>query len=170
PDQVGQPMGMIVLLSSMGCLPIAWLLDRLLSRRWHRAARPMIMAACALPAAVTVSLLTTATTLGSALWAVGVTLFLTSSANALVPTILQDLTPATLRARCFAVWSLVVSVFGATGPVVAGALSSTVLTGSMIEAITFTAVPALLVSAYCGLRSFLLAGGRSHAAPGEGPQ
>jgi len=170
PDQVGQPMGMIVLLSSMGCLPVAWLLDRLLSRRWSRAARPMIMAACVLPATVTVSLLASAATLGHALWAVGVTLFLTSTANALVPTIVQDLTPATLRARCFAIWSFVVSVFGATGPVVAGALSSTVLTGRMIEAVSFTAVPALLVSAYCGLRSFLLAGARPHAMPGKGPQ
>src|SRR5690606_5077216 len=86
---------------------------------------------------------------------VGVTMFVTSTANALVPTMLQDLTPALLRARSFAIWSFVVSVFGASGPLLAGMLSDRVFDGQMVAAITLTAIPALAISVFCAMRLFL---------------
>src|SRR5690606_5597333 len=39
PGQIGHAMGSIVLLTSVGCLPVAGLLDRFLARRLGRAAR-----------------------------------------------------------------------------------------------------------------------------------
>ncbi|WP_285016878.1 hypothetical protein [Novosphingobium sp. fls2-241-R2A-195] len=85
-------------------------------------------------------------------------LFLTCTANALVPTMLQDLTPASLRARSFAIWSFVVSVFCAVGPLVAGMLSDLLLNGRLLSAIAITAVPALIVSCGCAVRSVIVQG------------
>ncbi len=155
PGQIGHAMGSIVLLTSVGCLPVAGLLDRFLARRLGRAARPLVMGACALIAAPVMMALTTVGTLDRAFVVVGVTMFVTSTANALVPTMLQDLTPALLRARSFAIWSFVVSVFGASGPLVAGMLSDRVFDGQMVAAITFTAIPALAISVFCAMRLFL---------------
>lgn len=152
---IGEAMGFILLTTTLGCLPVAWLLDRVLARRLGRAARPLIMGVCALIAAPVMLLLTTVGTVGHAFVVVGLTLFATCTANALVPTMLQDLAPAALRARSFAIWSFVVSVFGAAGPLLAGVLSSTVFDGGLTHAIALTAVPALAISAFCALRSFL---------------
>src|SRR5690606_27575943 len=110
--------------------------------------------ASALIALPVVVMLNTVVKLESAFVVVGATFFVTSTANALVPTMLQDLAPATLRARSFAIWSFVVSVFGAAGPLVAGALSDRVFEGHMVNAITFTAIPALAISALCAMRLF----------------
>src|SRR3546814_19129699 len=68
---------------------------------------------------------------------------------------LQDLTPSFLRARSFALWSFVVSVFGAAGPLLAGALSDWMFDGHLVNAITFTAIPALILSSFCAIRDFL---------------
>ncbi len=173
PDAIGRPMGLIVLLSSLGCLPLAWWLDRWLARRLDRAARPLIMGACVVIAVPVLATLASAGSLERALAVVALTLFATSTANALVPTLLQDLAPAALRARIFAIWSFVVSVFGAAGPVLAGVFSSRVFDGEMVTAITVTALPALAISAYCSLRAFALLRqglGHSYAAPRERPQ
>ncbi|MEB2401583.1 MAG: MFS transporter [Alcaligenaceae bacterium] len=154
PGQIGHAMGIIVLTTTVGCLPVAGLLDRVLARRVGRAARPLIMGVCALAAAPAALLPATVGTLNHAFLAVGAILFATSTANALVPTMLQDLAPATLRARSFAVWSFVVSVFGASGPLLAGTLSDRVFDGRLTDAIICTAIPALMISAYCALRSY----------------
>jgi uncharacterized protein YacL len=114
------------------------------------------MGGCGLLSIFVVLLLTAMETLEQALMVVGLTLLLTNTANALVPTILQDLIPASLRARGFAIWSLVVSIFGAAGPLLAGALSGSVFDGRLADAVVWTAIPALLVSAYCAMQSFLL--------------
>lgn len=164
PGHIGHAMGFIVLTTTLGCLPAAWLLDRMLARRLGRAARPLIMGACALLAIPVAPLLTMAGTIDHAFVVVCVTLFATSTANALVPTMLQDLTPAPLRARSFAIWSFVVSVFGAAGPLLAGTLSGAVFDGLLMDAIAFTAVPALAISAFCAIRSFLRAN-REQAMP-----
>jgi hypothetical protein len=66
---------------------------------------------------------------------------------------LQDLTPAALRARSFAVWSFVVSVFCAIGPLIAGELSDLALGGRLLDAIAITAIPALALSVVCAVRS-----------------
>lgn len=154
PGEIGHAMGIIVLATTVGCLPVAGLLDRLLAPRLDRAVRPLIMGACALLAAPAIFMLARVTTLQAAFIVVGVTSFITSTANALVPTMLQDLTPAWLRARAFAIWSFVVSVFGASGPLLAGMLSDHVFAGHMVNAITFVAIPAFAISAFCGLRLF----------------
>ena len=150
---VGQAMGMVTLATSIGCLPVAGLLDRALGARLGRAARPAIMGAGALTALPCALLLAIAPGVGAALGAVAGFLFLTCTANALVPTMLQDLTPATLRARSFAVWSFVVSVFCAIGPLAAGLVSDHLLGGRLLTAIVVVAVPALLLSAACAVRS-----------------
>ncbi|ENO88137.1 MFS transporter [Thauera linaloolentis] len=154
PGDIGQALGVIVLITTVGCLPVAGLLDRMLGRRFGRAVRPLIMGTCALAAAPVVLLLVSTRTLDHAFLVVGLFLFVTCVANALVPTMLQDLAPATLRARCFAVWSFVVSVFSAAGPLLAGTLSDWMFERHMLNAITAVAVPALAVSAFCAMRSF----------------
>src|SRR5690606_3199291 len=98
PDASGRPTGAMVLLSPMGCLPLAWWLDRWLARRLDRAARPLIMGACVVIAVPVLATLAAAGSLERALAVVALTLFATSTANALVPTLLQDLAPAALRA------------------------------------------------------------------------
>lgn len=152
---IGHAMGLIVLVASVGCLPVEGLLDRMLRRFVGRAARPMIMGAGALAAIPFAAMLAAAPGIDRALWIVGGFMLLTSTANALVPTMLQDLTPASLRARSFAVWSFVVSVFSATGPLVAGTLSDHVFGKHLLHAITVTAIPALALSALCAARSFM---------------
>lgn len=151
---IGQAMGIIVLCTSLACLPVAGLLDKFLSRRLERAARPLIMGAGALIAIPVIALLSTTTTIYPAFIVIGAFLFVTSTANALVPTMLQDLTTPALRARCFAIWSFVVSVFSATGPMIAGSLSEWFLQHSLMSAIILTAVPGLFLSAFFAVRLF----------------
>ncbi|MEE4453071.1 MFS transporter [Novosphingobium resinovorum] len=150
---IGHALGVVTLLTSIGCLPVAGVLDRMLRRRFGLAARPIIMGCGALAGIPCAVLLLAAGTVDGALVLVGLFLFVTCIANALVPTILQDLTPESLRARSFAVWSFVVSVFCAVGPVVAGAISDLFLGGRLLTAIAVTAVPALVISTVCAMRS-----------------
>ena len=117
--------------------------------------RPMLMGICALLAVPAILMLYSTASLQQAFVVVGVFLFVTCTANALVPTMLQDLAPPLLRARCFALWSFVVSVFSALGPLLAGFVSTWLVHGRMLSAIAITAVPALLISAYCAWRLFL---------------
>lgn len=154
---IGHAMGLIVLVTSIGCLPVAGLLDRLLGRHFGRSARPLIMGAGALAAIPFAAMLATTTSMNQAFVTTGLFLFVTCTANALVPTMLQDLTPATIRARSFAIWSFVVSVFCAIGPLLAGTISDHFLDNHLLNAITVTAVPALALSAFCAARSFLRA-------------
>lgn len=158
-ETVGHAMGLITLATSIGCLPVAGLLDRMLAARFGLAARPLIMGAGAAAALPCAAMLLVVTDIDGALIMVGAFLFLTCTANALVPTMLQDLTPATLRARSFAIWSFTVSIFCALGPLIAGALSDAVLGGRLLTAIAVTAIPALLISMMCAARTVLRRGG-----------
>ncbi|WP_298013800.1 MFS transporter [uncultured Castellaniella sp.] len=155
PGEIGHAMGLIILITSVGCLPVAGLLDRAMVRRVGQAVRPLIMGLSAVMAIPVLLLLTAAQALDHAFVAVGLFLFMTCTANALVPTMLQDLAPASLRARCFAIWSFVVSLFGASGPLLAGTLSDWLFQRHMLNAVAAVAVPALAISAACALRSFL---------------
>ncbi len=155
PGDIGHAMGLIILITSVGCLPVAGLLDRALARSAGQAARPLIMGLSVVVALPVLLLLTSAQTLDHAFIAVGLFLFMTCTANALVPTMLQDLAPAPLRARCFAIWSFVVSLFGAAGPLLAGTFSGWLFDQHMLNAVAAVAVPALTVSAACALRSVL---------------
>jgi hypothetical protein len=152
---IGHALGWVTFVTSIGCLPIAGLLDRVLRRSIGLAARPLIMGIGAVAAIPCAMVLLVAGSADQALLAVAAFLFLTCTANALVPTMLQDLTPATLRARSFAIWSFVVSVFCAVGPLVAGALSEGLLGGQLLTAIAVTAIPALLLSVFCAARSVM---------------
>lgn len=163
-NEIGHALGLVTLATSIGCLPVAGLLDRLLRKRLGLAARPLIMGLGALAAVPCAGLLMVAASLNAALVAVVLFLFLTCTANALVPTMLQDLTPASLRARSFAIWSFVVSVFCAIGPLIAGGLSDFLLGGQLLRAIAVTAIPALLISCACSVRSVLGQGGAPRAA------
>ncbi|MEM8921391.1 MAG: MFS transporter, partial [Pseudomonadota bacterium] len=113
---IGQAMGVILLIVSAGSIPAAGLLDRLFARRFAHASRPAVMAfgvSLAVPASF---MLVATSNVEHAYILVGVFMFSTATANALVPTMLQDLVPPPLRARSFAVWSFLVSIFSASGP------------------------------------------------------
>lgn len=154
PAYIGEVMGGIVLISTLGCLPIVGWLDRLFAKRLGQSVRPLIMGGCAMLAIPAVLLLFSAASLTQAFVVIGLFLFITCTANALVPTMLQDLAPPSLRARCFALWSFVISVFSALGPLLAGFISTWVVQGHMLSAITVIATPALLVSTYCAWHLF----------------
>ncbi len=155
--EIGHALGLVTLATSIGCLPVAGILDRLLRERLGLAARPLIMGLGAFLAIPCAALLLVADDLDRALIVVALFLFLTCTANALVPTMLQDLTPASLRARSFAIWSFVVSIFCAIGPMIAGALSDLWLDAQLLQAIAITAIPALIVSGGCAIRSVISA-------------
>ena len=155
PADIGHAMGLILFITAIGCLPVAGVLDRALARLVGQAARPLIMGLAVIAAMPAFLLLTTVQTLDHAFIAVGLFLFLTCTANALVPTMLQDLAPASLRARCFAIWSFVVSLFGASGPLMAGTLSDAFFDQHLLHAVAAVALPALTISAACALRSVL---------------
>ncbi|VUD41624.1 hypothetical protein TDB9533_00527 [Thalassocella blandensis] len=144
---IGQAMGMLLLMASTCCLPIAGVLDRVLTRFLGRAARPAIMAGGAIASVPVLLMLFNASNINQAYTAIGLFLLLTSTANVLVPTILQDLIAAPIRARCFAIWSFLVSIFSAVGPLVAGMLSDWAYQNELMTAITVTAIPALVLSA-----------------------
>ncbi|MEM8972915.1 MAG: MFS transporter [Pseudomonadota bacterium] len=150
--RIGQAMGVILLIASAGSIPTAGLLDKFLGRYLGLASRPTIMALGAVTAIPASLVLMSTTSIDRAFAAIGLFLFLTATANSLVPTMLQDLVPAPLRARSFAIWSFLVSVFSAIGPLVAGALSDTLFQRSLLQAITVTTIPALTLSAAFAVR------------------
>ncbi|QIL79563.1 MFS transporter [Diaphorobacter sp. HDW4A] len=154
PARIGEVMGVIVLVATLGCLPVVAALDRWFAKRLGTAVRPMIMGVCAVLSVPAILMLFSTASLQQAFVVVALFLFTTCTANALVPTMLQDVAPAALRARCFALWSFVVSVFSALGPLLAGFVSTWLVSGQMLTAIALTATPALLVSAFCALRLF----------------
>lgn len=146
-SNIGESLGLLLLMATACCLPIAGALDKLLYRTLNRATRPAIMAGgivCALPAVV---MLVNASHVNQAYIAIGLFLLLTSTANALVPTMLQDLVAAPIRARCFAIWSFLVSIFSAIGPLLTGALSDWFFNKNLLLAIAATTMPALILSA-----------------------
>ena len=154
PAQIGEAMGPIMLIATLGSLPVVAVLDRWLARRLGVAVRPAIMGVCAVIAIPCILLMFSTASLQQAFVVVALFLFVTCTANALVPTMLQDLAPPLLRARCFALWSFVVSVFSALGPLLAGFVSAWLVHGNMRNAIAVTATPALLVSAFCAWRLY----------------
>ncbi|MEM8935189.1 MAG: MFS transporter [Pseudomonadota bacterium] len=162
-SKIGQSMGVILLFVSAGSIPAAGLLDRVFGRYLNqaRASRPAIMAIGTLAAIPATLILMSANTVDHAFMAVGAFLFVTATANALVPTMLQDLTPAALRARSFAIWSFLVSIFSALGPLIAGVLSEAIFNENLLYAITVTTIPALCLSALFAVQ-LVLATVRDH--------
>lgn len=144
----GHALGLTTLVTSLGSLVVAGTVDRLLQARFGEAARPTVMAAGALLAVPCLVWLAAASSEAQALAAIALFLALTSTANALIPTILQDILPADLRARCFAIYSFVIAAFCAVGPLVTGALSDRMVGGDLLLAMTIAGVPTLLLATW----------------------
>lgn len=146
---IGHALGVITLVSSLGSLPLAWLLDRSLRDRLGPRGRPVIMGvatALALPCAAALAFAPSA---AAALWLAGGFLAATCVANALIPTMLQDLAPAALRARGFAAYSFLIAAFCALGPLLSGGLSEFLLRDDLLTAIPLAAVPMLVLTLAC---------------------
>lgn len=161
---VGDALGVILLVTNLCSLPAAGAIDRLLRRRLQARARPAVMAAGAALSLPCAALLGLAADTHQALATVAVFLLLTCIANALIPTMLQDLLPADLRARCFAIYSFVIAAFCSLGPVLSGAVSDCLADGNLLLAIGAVAVPALLVAMLSAGLSAWRPGERSHLA------
>ena len=152
---IGHALGLVTLATSLGSLPVAGLLDRLLRARLAARARPAIMAAGAALAIPCLLLLKGAATQPTAILLIALFLLVTCIANALIPTMLQDIVPATLRARSFAIYSFTISVFCAVGPLLSGLVSDYLVNGDLLTAIMLVGLPALgltLVSGVMGAR------------------
>ncbi|MBD9468114.1 MFS transporter [Pseudoxanthomonas sp. PXM01] len=146
---VGHTLGVLILVGNMASLPIAWIIDRSLRERLGPRVRPAIMGvatAIALPCA---GLLAFAPSASAALALTGAFLLATCVANALLPTMLQDLAPADLRARAFAGYSFLIAAFCALGPVLSGGLSQYLLADDLLAAIALAAVPVMGLTLVC---------------------
>lgn len=148
-DVVGHTLGVYILLGNLGSLPLAWLLDRMLRARLGTAARPTIMAVASLVSRPCAALLAFASGAEAALELTKWFLLATCVANALIPTMVQDLVPAELRARAFAAYSFVIAAFCALGPLVSGGISEFVLGDDLLTAIALAATPMLAVTLVC---------------------
>ena len=147
--EIGHALGIITLVTALGSLPLAGAIDRALRNRFDERARPLIMggaAALSIPFAI---LPIMAATGHMALWLLAGFILLTCIGNALIPTMLQDLAPIELRARCFAAYSFVIAIFCALGPVLSGAVSQFLTGGDLQRAIALAGVPALAVATLC---------------------
>lgn len=142
----GHALGLITLVASLASLPAAGLLDRWLTPRFGERARPAIMAFGAALAAPCLVLMASAASARVATLALGLFLLITCVANALIPTMLQDLVPAALRARSFAIYSFVIAAFCALGPVLSGLVSDVWVGGDLLLAIAIVGVPALVLA------------------------
>lgn len=139
----GHALGLITLATSLGSLAVAGIVDRFLRPRFGEASRPLVMATGALLAIPCLIWLGAAAGEHQALTMIALVLALTSTANALIPTILQDIIPAELRARSFALYSFVIAAFCAVGPLLTGGLSDHAVGGNLLLAMAMAGVPAL---------------------------
>lgn len=148
-EDVGHVLGVLMLIGTLASLPIAWGLDRALQRRLGARARPAIMGlatAAGLPCAGLLAFAPSATV------ALGLTdafLLATCIANALIPTMLQDLAPVELRARAFAGYSFLIAGFCALGPLLSGGLSQFLLADDLLAAISLATVPVMCATLAC---------------------
>lgn len=143
----GHALGLITLATSLGSLAVAGIVDRFLRPRLGEASRPLVMAIGALLAIPCLAWLGAAASDRQALTMIALFLALTSTANALIPTILQDIIPAELRARSFAIYSFVIAAFCAVGPLLTGGLSDHAVGGNLLLAMAIAGVPALAAAA-----------------------
>lgn len=148
-NDTGQWLGIITLATSLGALPLAGVLDRLLRGRLASGARPAIMGAGALLSLPCLLVMATAPTVDHALRAIAVFLLVTCIANALIPTMLQDLVPPALRARSFAIYSFLIAALCALGPLATGAMSDQVLSGDLLRAAMLVGAPMVGFAALC---------------------
>lgn len=156
----GHALGVITLVASLASLPAAGVFDRLLRPRLGPRARPAVMAVGAALAVPCLLVLGGAATERQAIATMALFLLVTCVANALIPTMLQDIVPPELRARGFAVYSFVIAAFCAAGPLLSGLVSDALVGGDLLLAIAWVGVPALALAAACaGLAAWPLRAG-----------
>lgn len=143
----GHALGLIMLATSLGSLAVAGIVDRFLRPRLGEASRPAVMAVGSALAIPCLILLGSAGDERQALTMIALFLVLTSTANALIPTILQDIIPPELRARSFAIYSFVIAAFCALGPLLTGGLSDRAVGGNLLLAMAIGGTPALAAAA-----------------------
>lgn len=146
-ETVGHGLGVVTLVTSLSALPLAGAIDRALQKRLGRRTRPavmMVMALLAIPCALALS---AAGSTNAAIALIGGFLIATSIGAALIPTLLQDLAPAALRARAFAAYSFVIAAFCALGPLLSGVISDHITGGDLMLAMALASAPALGVAA-----------------------
>lgn len=146
---VGHTLGILTFLGTMLSLPVAWLVDRGLSGRLGPRARPALMGTATAIAVPCAALLAFAPSTSAALALTGAFLLATCIANALLPTMLQDLAPVALRARAFAGYSFLIAAFCALGPLLAGGISQFLLADDLLSAISLAAVPPMALTLLC---------------------
>lgn len=153
--QTGHALGLITLVAGLSALPIAGFLDRTLHKKIGERSRPAIMGAGAAVAIPALLVLGAARADHIAIAMIAAFLAATCIANALIPTMLQDLAPPALRARGFAVYSFVIAAFCAAGPLLSGFLSDVLTKGDLLTAIGLAGAPALALAAVSGAVSAL---------------
>jgi len=146
---VGHTLGILTFAGTMISLPVAWLVDRTLRGRLGVRARPALMGTATAFAVPCAALLAFAPTTSAALALTGAFLLTTCIANALLPTMLQDLAPVALRARAFAGYSFLIAAFCAVGPLLAGGISQFLLADDLLSAIALAAVPPMALTLMC---------------------
>ncbi len=123
PATVGQGMGMGYLLGTAAGAALGALGVRLLGRRLGLALPMRVIAVGAGVAALAAGLMPLARSVNTLYLLFGVQVMALIAGSVLVPTLLQDMTPVTLRSRLIAIGSVVSVLLGALSPVLVGALS-----------------------------------------------
>ena len=146
---VGHTLGILTFAGTIVSLPVAWIVDRTLRDRLGQRVRPALMGVATAAAVPCAALLAFAPSASNALALTGAFLLTTCIANALIPTMLQDLAPVALRARAFAGYSFLIAAFCAVGPLLSGGLSQFALGDDLLSAIALAAVPPMALTLVC---------------------
>ena len=150
---VGHTLGLITLLANLGSLPLAGALDRGLRARFGESARPIVMGTASALSIPCIAVMPLVANEQTAMGLVAGFLLTTCIANALIPTMLQDLAPVSLRARCFAIYSFLIAIFCAAGPVLSGAISQFLMKDDLLMSIAIAGVPVLGIAVICSALS-----------------
>jgi len=120
---VGQGMGAAYLLGTAAGATLGALGVRLLGRRLGLALPLRVIAVGSAVAALAAALMPLALSVNSLYLLFGVQVTALIAGSVLLPTLLQDMTPAVLRSRLIAIGSVVTVLLSALSPVLVGALS-----------------------------------------------
>jgi len=120
---VGQGMGLAYLLGTAAGATLGALGVRLLGRRLGLALPLRVIAVGSAVAALAAALMPLAQSVGALYLLFGVQVTALIAGSVLLPTLLQDMTPAALRSRLIAIGSVVTVLLSALSPVLVGAMS-----------------------------------------------
>jgi MFS family permease len=151
PAQVGIGLGVAVAGGALAGVVLCGLLVRLLDRRLGRVAAHAVYQGAIAMALAMLILQFWARTPGQLFALYGLELLASTGAAALVPNMLQDISPGDLRGRIISLQSMVQQLATAIAPVLVGLLSDT-MTGnprSLIWAMVLIGAPAMAAGALC---------------------